>query len=1077
MLMDPGRSLYELEELELLGSTRLLVYHSNLSTKVEVVVHSFIGDKTGQLHLRHNQRLFAEVVESVTNRTEAPCGFIIDAHAEIVLPGEFHVHGTNGTIAGTMTGVQEQYVEDSALMVFESTANTAFMHNGSYARVTAAGTFAWDTLHVKRGGRCSFLKVARVVQIEVSEVRVKFWGLLFMNHARVFSTFAWIESKGVFHLDGGGPGAEQGDSPGVTLDHAGYGAGHGGQGGGSDVSRLAGAYGSVYTARDFGSGGGNGLGEGGRGGGVLYWNTSHYMELNGLLAAQGLSGSGRDPGGGSGGSVWIETMNMTGHGEIRTHGGDGVGAGGGGAGGRISVRCQLRFSYGGKFTNAGGVGGAGYETRHGAAAGTTYVENNRRPLEYRVLKYRQGTNTTYLAVDHRYLHTDNEGRWVPGVTVVRDFERSHFEFNVTEITGYARLNFYKQPGGKQENATLVVIHALTGDRTGQLHLLSGQKALVEYAESVSNVTEAPCSYNIDYGSEVVFPTEVHFQGVNTTLEGRMTGVHHLYIEDGAFVNLDATTETAFLENGAYVHESGEGNFSVYTLTIKGQGTLQLRRIQRDLTVTASFVELKTAARLYMNHGFFQVGDMDLETGSSLELDGRGHAAEAGPGAGSLAGGGSYGGQGGRATGHGTPYGSVFNPGDLGSGGGGGAGGGSGGGYVNLAVGRRLHVDGLIRTAGTSAASATNAGGGSGGTIFVQAFNFSGHGVLDARGGDAAGTGGAGSGGRIAAHIDFSNSYGGEYAARGGAGRAGDSSLQGGPGTVYKYESNRGPQYRDLKYNPRLNATDLKPDHVKLTVDNGELTTANPALVTENDTLYYDFDEVQVEGQAYVHFHQPAGADNVTVVIRELTGDRTGMVRVQARQHVAVNFVESTHTYLDAPCGLHVDRGGELVLPTQVIVLAQSFVLGGRLEGTEELTLERGSRTVFRDDAHTGLLYKEQSWAAPAPGRAYFTTIDVHNDAGLLVEMDPVNATITAPRLTVKKGGQVLVNSLTVTVNATDVTVRSGGAVIGDGKGHGRGAGPGAGGVSGGYGGGGGHAGRGGSGLVSVVWVCCLWSVC
>jgi hypothetical protein len=47
-----------------------------------------------------------------------------------------------------------------------------------------------------------------------------------------------------------------------------------------------------------------------------------------------------------------------------------------------------------------------------------------------------------------------------------------------------------------------------GDRTGQLHLRSHQTAWIEYVESIKNVTEAPLSYIIDYGSEVIFPTEV-----------------------------------------------------------------------------------------------------------------------------------------------------------------------------------------------------------------------------------------------------------------------------------------------------------------------------------------------------------------------------------------------------------------------------------------------------------------------------------------------------------------------------------------------------------------------------------------
>lgn len=64
--------------------------------------------------------------------------------------------------------------------------------------------------------------------------------------------------------------------------------------------------------------------------------------------------------------------------------------------------------------------------------------------------------------------------------------------------------------------------------------------------------------------------------------------------------------------------------------------------------------------------------------------------------------------------------------------------GSGGGFISLVVGRRLHVDGMLHTAGDNAKPGTNSGGGSGGTIFIQAFNFSGHGVLSAHGGNASG---------------------------------------------------------------------------------------------------------------------------------------------------------------------------------------------------------------------------------------------------------------------------------------------------------------------------------------------------
>ena len=113
--------------------------------------------------------------------------------------------------------------------------------------------------------------------------------------------------------------------------------------------------------------------------------------------------------------------------------------------------------------------------------------------------------------------------------------------------------------------------------------------------------------------------------------------------------------------------------------------------------------------------------------------------------------------------------------------------------------------------------------------------------------------------------------------------------------------------------------------------------------------------------------------------------------------------------------------------------------------------------------------------ASTPGRVYFTKLNVHNDADLVVERNPINTTITAPDLIVKKGGELLVNSQTLTVNATDLTVRSGGTIVGDGSGYGGSSGPGVGGVSGDSGSGGGHAGRGESVRmwVRVVDVSCV----
>lgn len=346
IIQDPPRELYEFNEMEITGSTYTWIYHPDNVTHVELIAHKFIGDKTGQLHIRKNQKVWVEYVESVSNKTEAPVSYIIDDGAEVVFPSEVHIHGTNSTFAGQTTGVTSLYIEDAAWAEFKSTGNTALLVNGEYEHVTERGHFSWDQVHIKRNGKAGFLDIENELLIEVSEIRVKYQGNLYMNWARINSTYSWIESEGEFHLNGHGYKAEDGQGKGFTDSNGvGYGAAHGGFGGGSDPVIAAEPYGSIFSPSEPGSGGGNGGGTGGRGGGVLHWQTSHFFELQGRLSVQGTNGEGTNAGGGSGGSLLIESMNFTGHGVIDTAGGNGTGTGGGGAGGRAAIHCQVRYLY------------------------------------------------------------------------------------------------------------------------------------------------------------------------------------------------------------------------------------------------------------------------------------------------------------------------------------------------------------------------------------------------------------------------------------------------------------------------------------------------------------------------------------------------------------------------------------------------------------------------------------------------------------------------------------------------------------------------------------------------------------
>ncbi|PIK55148.1 Tenascin-X [Apostichopus japonicus] len=627
---------------------------------------------------------------------------------------------------------------------------------------------------------------------------------------------------------------------------------------------------------------------------------------------------------------------------------------------------------------------------YGAAAGTAYVEENLRPLPYRKSKYLKETNTTLLEVDHKYVHIDNEGMYVPVATVFMHNDAIAYEIDELELTGASRLIIY-HPNVSLVNVT---VHRFIGDKTGQIHIRYNQEVYVEVVESESNHTEAPCSFLIDDGSEIFFPSEVHLHGTRTEMHGRVTGVHKMFIEDQADVIWTSTAQTAIKENGEYIHLSEDGNFSVPELTIKRGGQLSFLRVSNQIVVHVADFEVKYLGLVLMNDGLIDSGHADLESEGIIMLDGKGLSSGLGPGAGI-----------------------------------------------------------------SESASYSDAGGGSGGSILLEATNFTGHGDIQVNGGNGLGRGSGGSGGRIGIHIDHQNDFGGRYSSVGGlAGSSHSNSFygHGAAGTVYKFESRRGPQYRDLKYNdPARNLTTIKPEHSKLKVDNGPIDVDHPVMVMEENIVFYEFDEVQVEGYSYVHFYHPADAHNVTVVIHELTGNKKGLIRVLNRQRLFVNVVESTHTYLDAPCGFHVDWGGELVLPTTVIMLVEVFIMEGRLTGVEELIIERNGEVQFIGKAFTDTL-EEMLWHEDVPydsGRAGWVEIPkiiVNNRGELALKLtSQTKHKLDAGELVVRKGGLINVDIPTCYINTGDFTIERGGKVTAAGMGYSKNQGPGRGrGISG-----------------------------
>jgi hypothetical protein len=171
-----------------------------------------------------------------------------------------------------------------------------------------------------------------------------------------------INANGIGY--GGGLGAGAGNSGSGSFQD-GSGAGYGGGGGMSSSNALGGGtYGSFAQPANLGSGGGASYaGSGGAGGGMIEIVAGGGVIANGPISANGANGTNARSGGGSGGSVWLAALTLSGSGAITANGGSGDPThGGGGGGGRIAIQCGAT-SFAGSMTAHGGaganIGGAG----------------------------------------------------------------------------------------------------------------------------------------------------------------------------------------------------------------------------------------------------------------------------------------------------------------------------------------------------------------------------------------------------------------------------------------------------------------------------------------------------------------------------------------------------------------------------------------------------------------------------------------------------------------------------------------------------------------------------------------------
>ena len=523
-------------------------------------------------------------------------------------------------------------------------------------------------------------------------------------------------------------------------------------GGGGGLSSRGLIYGNLTSPEDPGSSGaGNNWAFGGLGGGALKIEATGHITINGKIEVDGLAPGHPTGGGGSGGSVSITCSSVSGQGIISANGGTVAGevqGGGAGSGGRISLR---------------------YNTVIQAIQNETQIPT----LTLRCNQGGRGFNF-------------NGGQGDPGTIYLSDasfFPTSSVRGGVlhveqTSAITLPSLNIAGGMFGVGGGLSLTVQGNVTTTGRGGIYLQNGSIAIAG---------------DLNLSAEVNDYSVSEIRG-SLNVAGNLTSNRVRLIYHGS-QDLQVGGNFTTLNNAPMVVTCASANPSrAWGARVKVGGLMKIS--QGSLINLSSHPTTDSTPLL-------EVGSFELESGATIEGTGRGYtlgpaaySSGNGPAGGKGqfdAAGGGHGGAGGRGT---LTYGVENVPLTAGSAGGNSAWGaqaGRGGGSLRLVAVDNVIVNGTVRMNGENNSHHRN-GAGAGGGVYIYCRNFSGSGVIQARGGSnllTDPTGGGGGGGRIAVWSQNRTGWTGSLQFPDSV-AGGSSSVPGGNGTLRLVEIESDP---------------------------------------------------------------------------------------------------------------------------------------------------------------------------------------------------------------------------------------------------------------------------------------------
>lgn len=964
VILNEAISRYDFDVLHLLGSIVLKPDH-NMTVK-KLVANS-------QSTIRIDNGLIVDI-DTNSHTTSPECSFHVAEDGELRLASATTFLGPDNQFSGTISGVIDMIIGEGRRTVLSASARTALFVDGKYTFKSKRGEYKFASLLLKSKAVVSFEKSnMKEVPLVFATLELRYGSVLQGSWLNIQAVSIVIHSGAKIDLSGKGHLGCDGDGAGLFSHGYGQGGGHAGIGGGESDSGGA-WYGDMVTPKLFGSGGcGYYATQGGKGGGYVNIRSSKNLVVDGSILVNGGDCKDFSCGGGSGGSIYIESGNLEGLGRIEASGGKGNTSGGGGSGGRVAVHLRTNMLYQGDFIVHGGSG------KYHGASGTVYIEDNKDRFAKRV-----------AIVDNHAILSDTKP-----TTVLTNNVGNHVTLDELKVMGPASVSFYNK--NKTSNQELEIsVAKLSADIRSEIVIREKQVMFSETSESEETSFALRTNLVIKKAGLFVTATKLFVDDVQLTVNGKLMNVRDLILETGSAVTFSETSQTGMYRKGEAVFETLPGTQLFGRLTLKSGSTFNA---PKNLRIRAAYMNLKNGVTIRVSDLEILAETLIIEQGTLISAD---DISTGGRGAGSsisnVGSGGSYASSGGKSDGF-QSYGSLFKPQVPGSAGGLGSSAnteGKGGGVIIIKA-TFLQLDGKVTVNGGDARANSNSGGGSGGSVYLEVDNLIGKGEIIADGGRGNGGGGCGSGGRIGIFLTSSYTYQGSI--RSASLNCGSSQLNGGPGTMF------------------ISQVKNRRHYTVLILDN-RFSNQNMFVTLNESSLEYGFDELVLRGGASLELLTQENVHQ-QLSVGLLSGDRSGLVSVHRNQTVII----SERTPSRVPASFKVDEGGLVVVPHSVIVVGQreySFESRGTILGMRNMELARDRVVKLYKTSIVGI-GKDRREFTGSEGVLEFGSLILHSSSQLLID-DLEQIKILADSVNIKYNASLVSSSLAFTVSSLHVEI-------------------------------------------------------